>query len=259
VGLGPGSGELLSPQALHALASCRAVAGYGAYLDLLPPELLEGRRLLRSGMRDEMERAGAALDAALAGEPTALVCGGDPGVYALAGLVFELAAARGLSAADPPIEILPGIPALCAAAALLGAPIGHDFACLSLSDLLTPWEVIEKRARCALAGDFALVIHNPRSAARDWQLARVLDLAREARGGAGRLGLVKNACRPGQRVLLSVLEAFDPALADMLSILFVGNSQSFFLPDGQGGLNWEKGARLVTPRGYLAKYGSGTG
>lgn len=258
VGLGPGSGELLSPQALHALEGCRVIAGYGTYLDLLSPALLEGRRVLRSGMRDEMARVGAALDAALAGESAALVCGGDPGIYALAGLALELAAGRGLNPADLPLEILPGIPALCAAAALLGAPIGHDFACLSLSDLLTPWEVIEKRARCALEGDFALVVYNPRSHSRDWQLGRVLELAVRARGEAGRLGLVRNAWRPGQQVVLSELARFDPAQADMLSIVFVGNSQSRFLPDRRGGLIWEEGARLVTPRGYLERYGAGS-
>lgn len=266
-GLGPGSDELLSPQALHALSACRVIAGYGRYLDLLPPALLQGRRVLRSGMRDEIGRCNAAIDAALSGETTALVASGDPGVYALAGLAFELAAARGLGAADLPIEVLPGIPALCAAAALLGAPIGHDFACVSLSDLLTPWSLIEKRLRCALEGDFALVIYNPRSGSRDWQLGRALELAAQIRGPfcgesaseSPCLGLVKNAFRPGQKVILSRLENFDPAWADMLSIVFVGNSQSRFLPDRQGGLLWEEGARLVTPRGYLTKYGAGQG
>ncbi|MDR2891740.1 MAG: precorrin-3B C(17)-methyltransferase [Deltaproteobacteria bacterium] len=273
VGLGPGSPDLLPPRALHALEASQVLIGYQRYLDLLPPDLLCTRRLVRSGMTDEISRCNQALDAVLTGETVSLVCSGDPGVYAMAGLVYELAAERGLvcgpaagynalcdSAAVSGIEkaidirVVPGIPALCAAAALLGAPLMHDFASLSLSDLLTPWELIEKRAECALAGDFVLVIYNPRSGKRTRQLERVLEMALAERGQQGVIGLVRNAERMEQVVELCRLADFDPARADMLSIIFIGNSQTRLLPDVNGGSNWRLGARMVTPRGYLKKY-----
>lgn len=250
VGLGPGGADLLPPRALAVLESSRVIIGYSRYIDLLPPELLDGRRIVRSGMRQEMERCRVALEAALSGESAALVSSGDPGIYGLSGLVHELAASMGLKPGRPAITVIPGIPALCAAAALLGAPLGHDFASISLSDLLTPWALIEKRIVCALEGDFALVVYNPRSRERDWQLGRLVELAVAARGPAGAGGLVRNAGRPGEEALLFRLGEFDPAVADMLSIVFIGNSQSRFLPDGRGGLDWRSGARLVTPRGY---------
>lgn len=245
VSLGPGDAALLTPQCREALAGAELVVGYKRYLELVPPELLAGKDLVSTGMTGEMERAGAALDAARDGRRVAVVSSGDAGVYAMAGLVLELAAERGLLGALD-IRVLPGVPALAAAAALLGAPLTHDFACVSLSDLMTPWEVIERRLDAAAGADFVLVIYNPRSRKRDWQLPRALEIAARHRGPDTPVGLVRNAFRPDQAVGAWRLGEFDPAQVDMLSILVVGNASTRL-----------EAGRMVTPRGYIAKYGTG--
>lgn len=255
VGLGPGSPGLLAPDALACLETSRVIVGYTGYIELVDPALLASRRVIATGMRGEMERSAAAIDAALAGEPTAVACSGDPGVYALAGLVLELLEERGLSASELPLHVVPGIPAVCAAAALLGAPLMHDFACVSLSDLLTPWDVIEKRLECAFAGDFVTVIYNPKSRKRADHLPRALEIGRRHRDGATPVGIVHKAFRPGQRVSVTLLAQADPDQADMFTLLIVGNSQSRIVPGGGAEpLAWEHGARMLTPRGYMAKY-----
>lgn len=194
-------------------------------------------------MMGEMQRTEAAVRRACEGARTAVVCSGDAGIYALAGLVWELA--ETMQALDSmEIRVLPGVPALCAAAALLGAPLMHDFAVISLSDLLTPWELIEKRLHAAGSGDFVTVLYNPRSKRRDWQLDRALEILGGYRDPDTPLGLVRQAYRPDQFVHAGPLEGFQTASVDMVSILIVGNSQSRLIR-----------GRLVTPRGYLAKYG----
>lgn len=243
VSLGPGDAALLTPQCRAALDRAEFIVGYGRYLDLVPPELLAGKDLLSTGMTGEMARADAALAAARAGRRVAVVSSGDAGVYAMAGLVLELAEQRGLLEVLD-IRVLPGVPALAAAAALLGAPLTHDFACVSLSDLLTPWETIERRLDAAAGADFVLALYNPRSRRRDWQLPRALEIIARHRGPQTPVGLVRNAFRPGQEILTAQLSAFDPAAADMLSILFVGNSATRLAA-----------GRMLTPRGYLDKYG----
>lgn len=242
VGLGPGDAALLTPQAVAALEAASVVVGYTLYVQLVPQALLEGKQVIATGMMGEMERCAAAIDRALAGEPTVVVCSGDPGIYAMAGLVFELLEERSLQDVVT-VHVVPGVPAVCAAAALLGAPLMHDFACISLSDLLTPWEVIERRLEAALAADFVVVIYNPRSRKRDWQLARALEMAQAHRDGDTPVGLVKQANRPEQVVMVRTLADFDPAAVDMLSILVIGNASTRCI-----------GGRMVTPRGYMAKY-----
>jgi precorrin-3B C17-methyltransferase/cobalt-precorrin 5A hydrolase/precorrin-3B C17-methyltransferase len=257
VGAGPGDRGLLAPLALEAIARSRAVFGYVRYIGLLPEEATAGKRIEASGMTRERERCEAALAAALGGEESALVSSGDPGVYAMAGLVFELMDRRGLTVRDVPVTVTPGIPALCAAAALLGAPLMHDFAAVSLSDLLTPWELIEKRLFHALAGDFILALYNPRSQGRRDHLARALKLAAAARPPETPLGHVRNAFRQEQGVHLSVLRRFNPGDADMLSIIILGNSTTRILrAPGADPLDWRGGARMYTPRGYMEKYGT---
>lgn len=246
VGLGPGDASLLTPQARAALERAEVIAGYSTYMDMVPAELKEGKDCLSTGMMGEVERCGQAVEAALEGRRTVLVCSGDPGVYALAGLVLELLETRGL-AERLPVEIVPGIPALCAAAALLGAPLTHDFACVSLSDLLTPWELIHKRLKAALEADFVLGIYNPRSRRRTGQLEEALALALSQRGPETPVGLVRQAFRPEQRVRVMPLAELDPAEVDMLSILIIGNSSTRIMEDGRGG-------RMLTPRGYAGKY-----
>lgn len=244
VGLGPGHAGCLTPQAREALDQAACIAGYHLYLDLVPPELLHGKVRIASGMRHEEERCAAAVDAALAGQCTALVCSGDPGVYALAGLALEMLAARNLLDIVP-FSVIPGIPAVCAAAALLGAPLMHDFACISLSDLLTPWQTIERRLKAALEADFVCALYNPRSKGRRRQLTEALALARAFRNPDCPVGLVRNAFRPGQRAAVFRLAELDEETVDMLSILIIGNSESRAL-----------GAYMLTPRGYERKRGN---
>ncbi len=239
-GLGPGSADCLSPEVHEAIRQAEVVAGYTGYVDSLPAALTAGKRLIATPMRDEVGRCREALRCAVDGHPTVLVCSGDPGVYALAGLVLELADHWRL---DLPVRILPGIPAVCVAAALLGAPLTHDFACVSLSDLLTPWERIEQRVRAALSADFVLALYNPRSAKRNWQLEGVLKIAVEILGDKGVTGVVHQAYRPGQSVWVGTLGTIDPRDVDMFSIVVIGNSTTRLM-----------GGRMVTPRGYLDRY-----
>lgn len=256
IGLGPGHPCLLAPEASAAIEAACVIVGYKGYIDLLPPARLEGRRVISTGMTGEMARAEAAIDAALAGQATAVVCSGDPGVYALAGLVLELLEQRGLGADTLPLNVVPGIPAVCAAAALLGAPLMHDFACISLSDLLTPWPCIEKRLECAFAGDFVVALYNPRSRRRTGQLETALGTALRHREPATPVGIVKNAFRPNQRVTIAPLGEAQADQADMFTLLIIGNSATRIVRgSGASPLAWEHGARMLTPRGYLEKYG----
>lgn len=255
IGLGPGDVGLMAPDAREALERCETVAGYSAYLRLVPQELLKAKKTIASGMRGEVERCSLAIATALEGERVCLVCSGDPGVYAMAGLVLELMHARKLSLAKLPLTVVPGIPAVCSAAALLGAPLTHDFACVSLSDLLTPWEKISRRLDRAFEADFVLALFNPRSHKRVEQLDAALQIARRYRHPSSPVGHVRNAYRPGQEVCLTRLEDFRADTADMLSIIVIGNSNSRFLPSDKGlDTDWQGGARFYTPRGYEQKY-----
>lgn len=238
VGLGPGDASLLTPQAAHCLEQARTIVGYPLYVELVPPRYLEGKTVLTTGMRHEIDRCTAAIDAALGGSPTAVVCSGDAGIYGMSGLVLELLEQRGLVDAIA-LEVVPGIPAVCAAAALLGAPLMHDFACVSLSDLLTPWDKITQRLHAACSADFVLALYNPRSRGRDWQLGQAMTIAREYRALDCPVGLVRKAYRPDQQVTVCALGDFDPEQVDMLSLVVVGNSSSRMV-----------GRHILTPRGY---------
>ena len=247
VGLGPGDAACLTPQARTVLSQATCVAGYNLYMELVPPELLAGKQCISTGMRHEEERCAAAVEAALGGQPTALVCSGDPGIYALAGLALEVLEAKGL-VGTVPFGVVPGVPAVCAAAALLGAPLMHDFACISLSDLLTPWETIVRRLNAALEADFVCAIYNPRSKGRPHHLEQALEIARKFREPHCPVGLVRKAFRPGQEARVFRLDQFDPTQVDMLSLLIIGNAESRAL-----------GNFMLTPRGYAQKKGSDLG
>lgn len=196
-----------------------------------------------TGMTRELDRARQAVAAAAAGRSVAVVSSGDAGVYGMAGLVLEVLEEAGLLAAID-CQVVPGVPALAAAAALLGAPLGHDFAVVSLSDLLTPWEVIENRLAAAAGADFILVLYNPRSRRRDWQLPQALRIIAAARPPETPVGVVRNAYREEQSVWTGHLDGLDPDRVDMLSIVLVGNRSTRL-----------SGAKMITPRGYFAKYG----
>ncbi|MFP5260090.1 MAG: precorrin-3B C(17)-methyltransferase [Acidobacteriota bacterium] len=245
VGLGPGDSALLAPLAEAALAAAEVVAGYTAYIELIPDRLLAGKTVAATGMTGEVDRCRAALEAADAGARVVLVSSGDAGVYGMAGLALEMLEAMGL-AQRIAFSVVPGIPAVCAAAALLGAPLTHDFAVISLSDLLTPLPVIERRLEAAFAADFVVAIYNPRSRKRSGHLAAALACAARHRSPETPVGMVKNAYRPGQEIRVARLAEADPSFADMLTLILVGNSASRLTA-----------GRFLTPRGYAGKYDLG--
>ncbi|MGC5308075.1 precorrin-3B C(17)-methyltransferase [Micromonospora zamorensis] len=233
VGLGPGAADLRTPRAVAELRRAAVVVGLDQYLDQVRDVLRPGTRVLSSGLGAEEERARVAVAEAVAGRAVALVGSGDAGVYAMASPALEYA--------DERIDVVgvPGVTAALAAGALLGAPLGHDHAYLSLSDLHTPWEVIERRVTAAAEGDFVTVFYNPRSRARDWQLGKALGILASHRPPDTPVGVVRNASRPGERVHLATLTTVDPTVVDMYSVVVVGNSDTRLVA-----------GRMVTPRGY---------
>lgn len=242
----------MSPKAREALQRAQIVIGYRTYIELIG-ELLEGKKIISTGMRDEIKRVNRALDEAMAGQKVALVSGGDSGVYGMAGLVLEMAAQRNIDIAwlkdkkegnsDVLLEIIAGIPAFTAAASLLGAPLMHDFASVSLSDLLTPWEVIQNRIEKAAQGDFVIILYNPKSKKRNWQLSSAKEIILKYRKPETPAGIVFSAMREGQKVNISTLSNMDSHDVDMQTIIIVGNSTTF-----------QSGDFMITPRGYLEKY-----
>jgi precorrin-3B C17-methyltransferase len=233
----------------NALSAVEAVFGYRLYLDQALPHLGEGCRISPSGMTAETQRARECLELAMTGVRCAMVSGGDAGVYAMAGVVYEVAAGMGLPLGNGDgelrITVLPGTPALCAGAAILGAPITHDFCCVSLSDRLTDWELIKRRLDLASKADFVIVIYNPRSHGRDWQLAEAKELLLKNIPGATPAGLASRCGREGESARVTTLEALDPEEIDMQTIIVIGNSTTFVY----------RGA-MITPRGYIRKYGN---
>ena len=250
VSLGPGFPAYLSPRAKAALDEAQVVAGYRTYIELIDP-LLSHQEVVATGMKAEVKRCQAAIDRALAGARVALVSSGDAGIYGMAGLVLEICAARSLRVGPPEgagevdfhLEVIPGIPALAAGAALLGAPLMHDFAAISLSDLLTPWETIVKRLELAAQGDFVIVLYNPKSKKRHWQLGAVRELLLKFKGPETPVGLASRAMRQGQETVITTLKDLLEHPVDMQTVVIVGNSQTFTY-----------GPYMVTPRGYLNKY-----
>ncbi len=241
VGTGPGAADLMAPRARQALEQAEIVVGYRTYLDLVRDCLNPASEVISSSMMQEIDRCRKALELAESGRRVALVCGGDPGIYAMAGLVFELAQAMEATAS---IEIIPGIAALNACAAVLGAPLMHDFAAISLSDLMTPWEVIERRLEAVAPADFVVVIYNPKSKKRTDQIVRAREILLTHRSPATPVGIVSAAGRDQESMRLTTLAAMLDEEIGMQTTVIVGNSQTFVWRD-----------RMITPRGYSAKYG----
>lgn len=237
IGLGPGGGADLTGRARAALEGCDLIVGYTAYIELVKPDFPE-KEVLSTGMRREVDRCRAAVEAALTGKDVAVVCSGDSGVYGMAGLIYEVAQEY-----DPiEIEVVPGITAACGGAAVLGAPLTHDFAVISLSDLLTPWEKIEKRLTAAAQADFVICLYNPSSRSRADYLARACDILLRDKDPNTVCGTVRNIGREGEEGKLLTLAQLRDTQVDMFTTVFIGNSQTKVL-----------GGKMVTPRGYLQR------
>lgn len=237
VGIGPGGRSHLTQRALEALDASDAIVGYSLYIDLLSG-LLDGKRVVSTGMTREVERCRAAVELALTGQSVSVVSTGDPGVYGMAGLVLEL-----LAAADPEgrvgVEIVPGVSAAHAASSLLGAPLMTDYAVISLSDLLTPWDQIRARLEAAAAADFVVALYNPRSRKRVRHLEEACEILGRHRALETPAGVVRHALREGQNVVLTTLGQVPSCDVDMMSVVIVGNRSTQRL-----------GRWIVTPRGY---------
>jgi cobalt-precorrin 5A hydrolase / precorrin-3B C17-methyltransferase len=235
VSLGPGEEALIPPLAREALAASELVVGLDQYVDRVSHLLRPGTRVLTMPLGDEVARAETAIGEARSGRAVSLVSSGDVGVYAMASPALELAGE------DVDVVVVPGITAAQAAASLLGSPLGHDHCSISLSDLLTPWPVIERRVEAAGLGDFVVSLYNPRSKGRDWQLGKVKEMLLNHRPPDTPVGIVKDAYRPTQRVDLTDLASLRPEEVDMLTVVVVGSSQTRLVA-----------GRMVTPRGYLS-------
>ncbi|MFD9328342.1 precorrin-3B C(17)-methyltransferase [Streptomyces sp. NPDC060065] len=233
VGLGPGARDLLTPRAKAELRRASVLVGLDQYVDQIRDLLRPGTRVLESGLGAEEERARTAVAEARRGQAVALIGSGDAGVYAMA--------SPALAEASDDIDVVgvPGVTAALAAAAILGAPLGHDHVSISLSDLHTPWEVIERRVRAAAEADIVVTFYNPRSRGRDWQLPKALAILGEHREPTTPVGVVRNASRPDESSRLTTLSGLDPATVDMMTVVTVGNTATR-----------EIAGRMVTPRGY---------
>lgn len=235
VGLGPGDARFLTGQARQALDQAQLICGYSVYIDLIKP-LYPDKDYYTTPMKQEIDRCRHALASAQQGIPTAMVCSGDAGVYGMASPVLELSPEY----PDVYIEVVPGITAALSGGAVLGAPLGHDFCVISLSDLLTPWQAIENRLTCAAKGDFALCLYNPGSRKRaDYLQKAVQILLRAGKDPQTACGYVRNIGREGQSARVLTLTQLETAEMDMFTTVFIGSSTTRILGD-----------RLVTPRGY---------
>ena len=235
-GIGPGSKEDITPAVFDAVREADAIVGYKYYFQFIEAFVKEGCECIDTGMKKERERAEQAFALAEQGKTVVVISSGDAGLYGMTPLIYEMAQAK---ASDIEIVALPGISAFQKAASLLGAPIGHDTCIISLSDLMTPWDIIERRIQAAAMGDFVTAIYNPKSHGRYWQLYRLQELFLKERAADTPVGYVRQAGRPEQEVKVTTLGAFDPEDVDMFTVILIGNSQSYLAGD-----------KIITPRGY---------
>lgn len=247
-GIGPGSPQDITPAVLEAVRKADVIVGYKYYFQFIEPYVLEGCECIDTGMKKERERADMAIAFAEQGKTVVVISSGDAGIYGMAPLLYENLAKGADLGMDSSIEIetLPGISAFQKAASLLGAPIGHDLCVISLSDLMTPWDLIERRIKAAAVGDFVTAIYNPKSHGRYWQLYRLQELFLQERSADTPVGYVRQAGRPEQEIHVTTLGAFDPEAVDMFTVILIGNSQSY-LSDG----------KIITPRGYFREEPTG--
>ena len=235
-GIGPGSKEDITPAVLEAMQKADSIVGYKYYFQFIESYVKPGCECIDTGMKKERERAEQAFELAEQGKTVVVISSGDASIYGMAPLIYEM---RNAHQSDVEIETLPGISAFQKAASLLGAPIGHDMCIISLSDLMTPWEVIERRIKAAAGGDFVTAVYNPKSHGRYWQLYRLQELFLKVRSANTPVGYVRQAGREEQEVKVTTLGDFNPEDIDMFTVILIGNSQSY-IADG----------KIITPRGY---------
>lgn len=238
-GIGPGSKEDITPAVLEAVREADAVVGYKYYFQFIEAYVKPGCECIDTGMKKERERAEQAFRLAEQGKTVCVISSGDAGLYGMAPLIYEMKREK---QSDIEVVTLPGISAFQKAASLLGAPIGHDVCLISLSDLMTPWNVIERRIKAAAVGDFVTAVYNPKSHGRYWQLYRLQELFLQERSADTPVGYVRQAGREEQEVKVSTLGAFDPEDVDMFTVILIGNSHSY-IADG----------KMITPRGYYCE------
>ena len=234
VGMGPGNEEMMTGRAIEVLEQVDVIIGYTVYLDLLG-ERFQDKEFLSTPMRQEEKRCRMCFEEAEKGKSVAMVCSGDSGIYGMAGLIYEI----GRDYPEIGIEIVPGITAASGGAAVLGAPLMHDFAVISLSDLMTPLDLIMKRVDCAGQGDMIVCLYNPKSKKRVDYVEKAADILMKYRKAETPVGIVRNAGRKDESHCITTLGALKDADIDMFSVVIIGNSQTY-----------EKNGRMITPRGY---------
>ena len=238
-GIGPGSESDITPAVLSAIRQSDVIVGYKYYFRFIEKRSRPGATCRDSGMKREQARAEEAYNYAAAGKVVTVISSGDAGIYGMAPLIYEMKREKG---SDISIEALPGISAFQKAASLLGAPVGHDFCVISLSDLMTPWELIEKRIKAAASADFITAIYNPKSEGRYWQLYRLIEIFLQERDPQTPVGFVRQAGREEQEVMITTLTDFDPEQVDMFTVILIGNSQTYQFEN-----------KMITPRGYYGE------
>ena len=241
-GIGPGSQEDITPAVLKAVHEADAIVGYKYYFQFIEGYVKADCKCIDTGMKKERERAEQAFLLAEQGLTVVVISSGDAGLYGMAPLVYEMKRERG---SELEIEVLPGISAFQKAASLLGAPIGHDMCIISLSDLMTPWTIIERRICAAAEGDFVTAVYNPKSHGRYWQLYRLQELFLNERSAETPVGYVRQAGREEQSIKIATLGDFDPEEVDMFTVILIGNSQSYI-----------SNGKIITPRGYYREVAS---
>ena len=234
VGIGPGGYDDMTVRAINAIKNADVVTGYRLYVDLVS-DLIKGKEVLCTEMRGEVERCKKAAEFALAGHNVALICSGDAGVYGMAGLMLKILEDH----PEVETEVIPGVSACQSGGAILGAPLSHDFSVISRSDLLTPWALIEQRLEAAAAADFVIVLYNPASHKRKDYLSRACGIILKHKSSDTICGLVKNIGRDGQMQQITTLSELKDTPVDMLTTVFIGNSQTTVI-----------NGKMVTPRGY---------
>jgi precorrin-3B C17-methyltransferase len=243
VGFGPGRHEHLTYRAKAAIEEAEVIIGYKTYIDLVK-DLITGKQIIYTGMTEEIDRAKAALDLAYSGKVVALISSGDVGIYGMAGLAFELLKEMGwVPDRDIVVEVVPGVTALSSCASILGAPITHDFAAISLSDLLTPWSLIVRRLEAAASADFVIALYNPKSGRRTRQIVEAQQIMLKHKAPDTPVGIIKSGLREGQQMVLTDLAHMLDYEIGMLTTLLIGNASTFTYQN-----------LMITPRGYRSKY-----